>query len=87
MEAFKSDLLLANEMERVLQSQCVGLGTGAIEVARASNIDGVADHASIYRNCTSLLSTYKKILDADASRIGIVAETFTDLDQNIASGM
>jgi len=87
MSELKSNLFLATEKESGLKSKCVGLGTGIIEEASESNLIGVQDNASTYDDCATLLKNYKKLLDADATRIKDLGVLFFDFDRDMASKM
>ena len=87
MGELKSDLSLATDKESGLKAKCVGLGTGTITEAGESNLIGVQDNASTYADCSTLLKKYKKVLDADATRIKDLGVLFFDFDRDMASKM
>lgn len=87
MAVIQSDLSVATESESRLKSKCESLGTGTIEIAGESNIEGVTKNASVYQECADVLKSYKTLLDTDASRIQEIGVTFFNYDHQIADKM
>lgn len=87
MGTIKSSLSFASESESGLKSKCIGLGTGKIEEAQESNINGVKNNASVYKECANALRSYKELLDADATRIHDLGVMFFEFDHSMAGKM
>lgn len=85
MNGIKSNVSIAKTQEQNLKTKCTNLGTGHIMEAKSTNISSVQENAFIYGECTALLKSYKRLLDADAEHIGGVGIKFSEADRRMAS--